>query len=328
LATHACRHQNGAVEVIAAVDGALADVPTIVSVGTFDGVHLGHQAVLRALRETASEHRARATVVLLGDPGGTTPHLTTVSLRLELLAAEGVDLVVTVDPPAAPAQLVPIATTASRLTATALVQVTGDAGGADSVGIGTGAFETALTEAGVAVRRVPPVRVAEPGAEPKLVSADRIRALVLDGAVESAALLLGRPHEVRGVVGHGDARGRTLGFPTANIEVPADIVLPADGVYAGHYRRPGGSVHATAISLGRRPTFYEERGARLLEAHLLEFDDQLYDEVGAVQFEYRLRPQRRYETVGELVEQLHRDVVGTRSALAGGRAPAPPAEGP
>ena len=94
----------------------------------------------------------------------------------------------------------------------------------------------------------------------------------------------GRAHEVRGVVGHGDERARELGFRTANVAVPDDICLPADGIYAGWYLRPDGVARPAAISLGRRPTFYERADTSLLEAHLLDFDGDLYDEPARVRF--------------------------------------------
>ena len=127
------------------------------------------------------------------------------------------------------------------------------------------------------------------------------------GDLDAANALLGRPHEVRGVVAHGDERGRELGFPTANVSVPGDILLPADGIYAGWYERPDGAVHPTAISLGRRPTFYEEAHASLLEAHLLDFDGDLYGEHAKVRFVARLRGEERFDGVEALVEQIHRD---------------------
>ena len=95
-----------------------------------------------------------------------------------------------------------------------------------------------------------------------------------------------RLHEVRGVVEHGDHRGRTIGFPTANVAVPGDIALPADGVYAGWYERPSGEAHHAAINLGKRPTFYDHNGLRLLEAHLLDFDGDLYGQHAKVRFQH------------------------------------------
>jgi riboflavin kinase/FMN adenylyltransferase len=136
------------------------------------------------------------------------------------------------------------------------------------------------------------------------------------GDVEGAAVVLGRPHEVRGVVEHGDERGRALGFPTANVAVPERICLPADGVYAGTYVDGAGVERPAAISLGRRPTFYEDAGLRLLEAYVLDFDGDLYDQPAAVRFRARLRGQERFDDVADLVAQMHKDVDATRRALA------------
>ena len=105
-----------------------------------------------------------------------------------------------------------------------------------------------------------------------------------DGDLIDANGMLGRPHEVRGVVVHGDGRARELGFRTANVAVPEDICLPADGIYAGWYVTPRRGGRPTAISLGRRPTFYEWADTSLLEVHLLDFDGDLYGEPARVQF--------------------------------------------
>ncbi|MDZ7733765.1 MAG: riboflavin kinase [Acidimicrobiia bacterium] len=120
---------------------------------------------------------------------------------------------------------------------------------------------------------------------------------------------------MRGVVASGDERGRELGFPTANVSVPADVLLPADGIYAGWYHRPDGSVHATAMNLGRRPTFYEMAHASLLEAYLLDFDGDLYGESARVRFTHRLRPELKFDGVDELVAQIEQDVADVREVL-------------
>ena len=111
------------------------------------------------------------------------------------------------------------------------------------------------------------------GDEP--VSSTRIRRALVAGDLALANRLLGRDYEVRGVVALGDKRGRELGFPTANVSVPGDILLPADGIYAGWFERPDGTVYPSAISLGRRPTFYVEAHVSLLEAHLSNVSNQL-----------------------------------------------------
>ena len=148
------------------------------------------------------------------------------------------------------------------------------------------------------------------------VSSTRIRELLAVGAPsERPPSLLGRPHQVRGVVTQGDRRGRELGFPTANVAVPELIALPADGVYAGWYLRPDGVRRPAALSLGRRPTFYEEAELSLLEAYLLDFDGDLYGEAARVEFVAHLRGQVRFDSVGDLVAQMDRDVATTRRVL-------------
>jgi riboflavin kinase/FMN adenylyltransferase len=118
------------------------------------------------------------------------------------------------------------------------------------------------------------------------------------------------------VVAHGDARGgRELGFPTANVDVPAAICLPGSGTYAGWYERPDGSTWPAAISVGRRPTFYGTEGDLLVEAHLLDFSDDLYGERARVSFVARLHDDIAFSSVEALVAQIERDVDRTRSLL-------------
>jgi riboflavin kinase/FMN adenylyltransferase len=123
---------------------------------------------------------------------------------------------------------------------------------------------------------------------------------------------------VRGPVVRGDGRGGPeLGFPTANLEIPDDIALPADGVYAGYFRRADGSVHQAAINVGRRPTFYESGTAPVLvEAYLLHFDDDLYGEPSRVSFVHRLRDERRFDSAEDLIAQMHQDVADAERMLA------------
>jgi len=137
-----------------------------------------------------------------------------------------------------------------------------------------------------------------------------------EGRVEEAAVLLGRAHQVRGPVVTGDRRGGAeLGFPTANVDVPAEICLPAPGIYAGWYERPDGSVHRTAVSIGRRPTFYGADGELLVEAFLLDFDADLYGESARVSFVHRLRDELAFDSIDALIDQMGRDVARTRELL-------------
>lgn len=130
-----------------------------------------------------------------------------------------------------------------------------------------------------------------------------------------ATAMLTRPFEARGHVVTGDQRGRLLGFPTANVEVPNRVCLPADGVYAGWYERPNGDVHACAINLGRRPTFYEHADSSLLEAHLLDFQGDLYGEAAKVRFTNFLRSERKFDGIEALVAQLQADIAHARGLL-------------
>ena len=148
-------------------------------------------------------------------------------------------------------------------------------------------------------------------------SSTAIRHALVEGDLERAKTMLGRHHEVRGIVAHGDERGRELGFPTANVSVPGDILLPADGIYAGWLQRADGTVLPAALSLGRRPTFYVEAHVSLLEAHVLDFDGDLYDEHVRVRFVERLRGEERYDEVSDLIRQIERDCDRARSILLG-----------
>jgi riboflavin kinase/FMN adenylyltransferase len=154
------------------------------------------------------------------------------------------------------------------------------------------------------------------GAGPGAVSSTRIRGLIAEGEVRAAAGLLGRWHRSSGVVGHGDKRGRELGFPTANLEIGRQMQICADGVYAGWYLRPDGTRHQTAVSVGRQPTFYAQRSVSLVEAFLLDFQGDLYDELGTVELVDRLRGQVKFGTVEALVDQMAGDVALTRRTLA------------
>ncbi|MFZ9231495.1 MAG: riboflavin kinase, partial [Ilumatobacteraceae bacterium] len=141
------------------------------------------------------------------------------------------------------------------------------------------------------------------------------------GDVVAANGMLGRPFELRGVVAHGDARGRTIGFPTANIEVPSSMCVPGDGVYAAWYVRPGADDPLpAAVNIGRRPTFYDNAPVSLIEAHVIEdptnpIDLDLYGETARVRFVARLRGERKFSGLDELKAQLALDVAAARTTL-------------
>jgi riboflavin kinase/FMN adenylyltransferase len=292
---------------------------TAVTIGAYDGVHLGHQALLRDLTELA-DARGLSTVVVTFDrhpasvvrPASAPKQLVDLEQKLELLAACGIDrtVVITFDKErsAESAEDFVKEILVDELAAKLVVVGEDFHFGKDRRG-NVPLLNELGREYGFAVLGVG-LTAGAGGA----VSSTRIRALVAAGDVEGAAALLGRPHEVRGTVVHGDGRGGPeLGFPTANVAVGADIALPADGIYAGRSFRPDGSSHVAAISVGRRPTFYEPESAPVLvEAFLLDFEGDLYDEPARVAFEHHLREERQFDTVDDLIAQMHRDVEATR----------------
>lgn len=299
-----------------------------VTIGAYDGLHLGHRAVIAEVRR-AAEAQGLASAVVTFDrhpasvvrPESAPKLLCDLEQKLELLESTGIDLVVV------------IRFDAERSTETAedfVQEVLVDCLRARTVivgadfhfGKGRGGNVALLQELGpelgfdVEGMALVDAAGAPASADGARVSSTAIRQALQGGDVERAAALLGRPHEVRGTVAHGDKRGRDLGFPTANVAVPGDILLPADGIYAGRLRRRDGSVLPTAISLGRRPTFYEEADASILEAHVLDFHGDLYGESVAVQFVARLRGEVKFDSVDDLVAQMRRDCDDARVALS------------
>jgi riboflavin kinase/FMN adenylyltransferase len=145
-----------------------------------------------------------------------------------------------------------------------------------------------------------------PAGDDAQVSSTAIRAALTAGDLATANELLGRPYE-------------ELGFPTGNVAVPDDILLPDNGIYAVWYERPSGEVVASAASLGRRPTFYEAQPYRLLEVHLLDWDGDLYGERAKVRFVARLRDEIKFDSQAALIEQMYRDCDDARRVLGSSR---------
>jgi riboflavin kinase / FMN adenylyltransferase len=310
-------------------DAALAAARTagaVVTIGAYDGVHLGHQAVLRLVRELADARGFEAALVTFDRhpaevvrPESAPRLLTTLEQRLELLDATGdLDLcwVLTFDE------------ARSKEAAEDFVrEVLVDGIGARLVVVGADfhfghrrggnvpLLERMGAELGFEVLGLGLVAV-EGEASGAPYSSTRIRELLAKGDVAEAARLLGRPHEVRGVVERGDQRGAEhLGFPTANLTVPERICLPADGVYAGTFVAEDEVERPAAISVGTRPTFYED-GDVLVEAYVLDFDGDLYGQRVKVRFREWVRGQERFDSTEALVEQMHADVEATRRILA------------
>jgi riboflavin kinase/FMN adenylyltransferase len=293
----------------------------VITIGAYDGVHRGHQAVIAQVRNEAARLGCRSIVVTFDRhpasvvrPESAPKLLTDVDQKMTALAATGVDATFVVRFDAEAATEDPAAFVRRVLVDTLRAQL---------IVVGEDFHFGHKRRGNVALLRelgqqhdfevVPVQLIARPDGVAEPVSSTSIRRALAGGQVEVAANLLGRPFSVSGVVVHGDKRGRTIGFPTANIEVPNAMCLPADGVYSGIVQRADGSTFVCAINLGRRPTFFEHADHSLLEAHLLDFDGDLYGERVSVTFEHFLRSERKFEGLESIKTQLQLDVAAARA---------------
>jgi riboflavin kinase / FMN adenylyltransferase len=278
--------------------------PRRVAVGTFDGVHLGHREVIRGADTVLTFEPHPAAIV---SPAGAPRLLTPLERKAELIADLGVEelVVVTFD-----------REFASRSAQSFVDDVLVGTLRAEHVSVGEnfrfghkaeGDTERLLTDDRFETRVVPLLEV-----DGEVVSSSHIRGLVLGGAVEYADKLLGAPFTFSGEVTQGDQRGRTLGFPTANLLPRDGYVVPGHGVYACRARTSDGVVHVAATNVGVRPMFVTGRG-ELIEAFLVDFDGDLYGTELRIEFLKRLRGEKRFESVEALIEQMHRDVEEARA---------------
>jgi riboflavin kinase / FMN adenylyltransferase len=303
--------------------------PCAVTIGAYDGVHIGHRLVIERVRRMAAEQGLASAVVTFDQhpayvvrPESAPAVLTDLESKLELLAATGVDyaLVVHFDRDRSEES----AEDFVREVLVGCLDIRAVVVGHDfHFGYKRRGNVPLLQEMGAELGfDVTGLRLFSDELDGEPVSSTRIRRLLAQGAVQRAASLLGRPHQVRGVVSRGDQRGRELGYPTANVAVASMVALPADGVYAGWYLGPDGIRRPAALSLGRRPTFYDTADLSLLEAYLLDFEGDLYDEPARVEFVSHLRGQVRFDSIDDLIEQMARDVASTREVLELPAAPA------
>jgi riboflavin kinase / FMN adenylyltransferase len=278
-----------------------------VAVGTFDGVHLGHREVIAGADSVLTFDPHPVSVVA---PQHTPKLLTTPERKAELIAALGVSEMIVIGFDAA---------FAARSAREFIDEVLVGALGASVVSVGEnfrfgsraqgdpellradGRFETIVH---------PLLEI-----DGEIVSSSHIRGLLLAGEVEQADRLLGAPFQLRGEVLHGDARGRELGFPTANLLPEEALVCPGHGVYACLASAPGLPALPAAVSIGVRPTFQTGRG-ELIEAYLLDFEGDLYGQPLTLEFLARLRGERRFDDAASLVEQMRHDVERTREIAA------------
>ena len=284
---------------VARAPGELEARPRAVALGTFDGVHVGHRRVLEAALSTPAA-LAPTVVTFWPHPrnvlGNEVRLLSTLERRLELLAEAGVGETLVVEFTQELARMEPAAFVDELLRPIGTELVV--AGADFRFGRGRGGDLATFEELGLTVERVGLV----PG-----VSSTAIRELLAAGEIKGATRLLGRPPEVEGTVVSGDARGGTLGYPTANLRVDPDLLVPAYGIYAGW-----AAEHRAAISIGTNPHYGGSE--RRVEAFLLDFAGDLYGHRLVVELWSRLRDERAFASEQELVAQITQDVEATRAA--------------
>ncbi|MCS6842689.1 MAG: bifunctional riboflavin kinase/FAD synthetase [Roseiflexus sp.] len=293
------------------------EFPTTLTIGAFDGVHRGHAHLIGTTVQRARAFGRQAAVLtfdphpdVIVRPGSERPALTTIVERAELIAALGVDLMI----------VMPFTTELMALTAYEfMARVCGAValrelciGWDFALGRGREGNASRLAAIGqifgYTVHRVEPFLL-----DGEAVSSTRIRAALSAGDIAAANRLLGYPYGLRGPIVEGDRRGRTIGFPTANINVDSRRMLPAYGVYVCRAVLNGVTYGAVA-NVGVRPTFDGTR--RTVEAHLLDFSDEVYGEELRLMFLHRLRGEQKFDGVAALVAQITRDVAAAREWLA------------
>jgi riboflavin kinase/FMN adenylyltransferase len=281
--------------------------PRRLAVGEFDGVHIGHREVIRGANSVLTFEPHPRTVVA---PESAPKLLTTLEQKADLIAALGVEELI----------VIPFDGSFAAQSPQAFVdRVLVEQLDARHVSVGEnfrfghraqGDAALLSEQQGFETRVADLVEL-----DGEIVSSTHIRGLVATGAVSDAARLLGAPFGMRGNIAHGDKRGRTLGFPTANLVPDPRHAVPDHGIYACRASVPGLGEWTAAVSIGVRPTFVTGRGL-LVEAFLLDFDRDIYGRELRLDFVQRLRGEKRFDSVEALVEQMHRDVRETERIAA------------
>ena len=296
------------------------DGPTVLTIGTFDGLHRGHQALIRQLQESARERRAQAAVIAFHPRPKTVlaPHLpnndylTTPEERIALFEKLGLDILILI-----PFTLEFSQTTAAdfmRLLAGRLNLVELWAGHDFALGKNREGNLAKLRELGqelsYTVCEFTPILI-----NGKIVSSTQIRQLLLAGEVRQATEFLGRYPSLNSEIVEGARRGHTIGFPTANFAVPSERLLPANGVYATYVQLPGETHQLPSVTnVGIRPSF--DGTMRTVEAYIFDFDRDIYRQRLILEFVERLRPEKKFNSIDELVAQITQDAQEARVLLA------------
>ncbi len=288
---------------------------TVVTVGVFDGVHEGHRHLLRQVVELAGSEYIPAVVtftnrpVTVLNPGTEPSYLTTLEQRIDLIKEQGIELVVCLEFTEEFSQITAAefaAALSEDLNMKGLVLGPDSALGKDRQGDLTFMQEQGK-ELDFWARSVEPLEI-----EGQPVKSRRVRDALTNGNVGMCPKLLGRNHVLSGTVVIGDQRGRTLGFPTANIDVDDQLLLPGDGIYAT-WAVIDGKRHRSATSIGIRPTF--ELSQRLVEVFVMDFSADLYGKTVGVEFIKKVRDQEKFDGLDALIKQINQDVDDCRQVL-------------
>jgi riboflavin kinase/FMN adenylyltransferase len=296
--------------------GEAGGTGSVVTIGSFDGVHIGHQRLLHRVRSEATRAGLTAVAVTFHphprcvvDPSGCPPLLSSLGDRVELLGRNGADRVV----------VVPFTAELSAWSADRFAATLTDSLGMRRLIVGPG-FALGRGREGnleflgrLGARRgfrVTAVAPSTRGGRP--VSSGRIRESIANGRFAEALSMLGRAYMLEGVVERGEGRGAGLGVPTANLGIDASRCIPAAGVYAG-WLNFGDGWRAAATGIGTRPTF--GGGSVTVEAHVLDFDGDLYGRVARLALTRRIRAERAFTSIGELTSAMARDIAQTREIL-------------
>ena len=304
---------NGLAEVPPAIR------PAVVSIGVFDGVHRGHQALMRTVIEKATELSATPVVVTFNRhplaviaPGSEPPLITTLGQRARVMGEVGIKALVVLEFDDAMRHMSP-----EEFVRAILV----DGLGCAHVVVGAnfrfghqqaGTIET-LSDLGRKFGFGVTIFALQLDRGDEVVSSSLIRKHIAEGDMEQVAEELDRPYVLEGTVEHGSARGHDLGFPTANLAVHDHMILPKLGVYAG-WMRWKADRYPAVVNVGLNPTF-GDRDTPIVEAYIIDFDQNLYDETIEIEFTHRLRDELRFTNVDDLVTQMHADVDRARGLL-------------
>ena len=292
------------------------DRDSLVTIGVFDGVHLGHKYLISRLKELASQQGLRSIVITFQkhpqevlNPHSQPPFLSDAAEKAELLKKEAVDevIVLTFTPQLASLSAREFITLLQKkLRMKGLVVGPDFALGRNSEG-GISTLRKLGSEMGFSVTVIPPVRK-----NGEIISSTAVRRALAEGDMERVNWLMGRPFSLHGRVIHGKGRGAGLGFPTVNLDILPGQAVPTDGVYATR-AYVGGRTFPSVTNVGTNPTFGDAE--RAVESYLLDFHDNLYDCVVKIDFIHKLRGEIKFESAEELVKQIGMDIRQTKAIL-------------